>query len=897
MPGERSKVRNQGAQLMPPGTIIAEKYVVEEVLGVGAMGFVVSATHKLIGQRVAIKFIKATYIDSEDALARFRREARALVAVQSENIVRVFDYGTLPDESPYLVMEYLTGRDLQEELRDRRTLPIEQTAEIVLQACEGLMAVHARGIVHRDIKPANLFLTRRTSGKLLVKIVDFGISKSTRMTEEELSLTRGSLGSPHYMSPEQLRNSRLVDARSDVWSLGVTLHRALTGGLPFAGENVATLFSSVLSSEPRRLRDENLALPAELEAIVSRCLAKNPDERYASVQDLADALAPFAMPSDRARLSSPDRFGASALPQGDPLHESTAQAHVTPAAGEATEELWKPKAVLAAAIAIPLALVFLGLKLTPATSKPPSDVLSSAATDPIVVTDLPMPKTTSAEAAASYQAALQAVRDASIAQAGMEFRRAAAIDPTMAAAQLRSGLYADWPMSEETRKSLRAAMSLRVSLSDRDRALLTAVEPLYLPPRPDLVEARRRLTALVAARPRDAELLLLSVFLFSQDLSRGEIESTADRLLSLDPKCAAAYWLKAAAALGWDADAVGRAVDRCLDIAPAAASCLRVGARVKDDQGDCAGLEADAERMVAMEDESYRAHDLLSRALFAEGRSIEVVRESLARKWRATDERVRAATESFDEALLDAALGDFGGAVKNARTLEKLAEDSSNEHDRMRAATLLVALNTEMGDTVGAAQVADAYLRRTAHLPPLGSLDDDPRPFLYGAAARGGARPLAERDAARAEWVELWTRQLPEHARPLLWVEGFALPAATRDEAVSALTLLPAYSPMPTLLIDGHSTLPAQAHVHFLAGHAREALPELRAVAGSCHMLADPLGFMRAREELGEALEATGDTSGACAVYAWVLDRWSNAKRSAVVSAATTHAKALGCPR
>ena len=201
------------------------------------MGYVVSARHKLIGQRVAIKFIRAEYVDSEDALARFKREARALVAVQSENVVRVFDYGALPDESPYLVMEYLTGRDLQQELRARGRIPLEEAAEIVLQACEGLASVHARGIVHRDIKPANLFLTRRTNGKLLVKIVDFGISKSLLGPEDESVITRSSIGSPHYMSPEQLRNARAVDARSDVWSLGVTLHRALTGALPFATDS------------------------------------------------------------------------------------------------------------------------------------------------------------------------------------------------------------------------------------------------------------------------------------------------------------------------------------------------------------------------------------------------------------------------------------------------------------------------------------------------------------------------------------------------------------------------------------------------------------------------------------------------------------------------------------
>ncbi len=220
---------------MAPGTIVADKYVVEDVLGTGAMGFVVSATHKLIGQKVAIKFIKSGYLESADALARFKREARALVAVQSENVVRVFDYGTLPDESPYLVMEYLTGRDLQHELRARGSIPLEEAAEIIVQACEGLAAVHARGIVHRDIKPANLFLTQRANGKRLVKIVDFGISKAPKTHEDELTITKGSIGSPHYMSPEQLRNSRAVDARSDVWSLGVTLYRALTGESPLRG--------------------------------------------------------------------------------------------------------------------------------------------------------------------------------------------------------------------------------------------------------------------------------------------------------------------------------------------------------------------------------------------------------------------------------------------------------------------------------------------------------------------------------------------------------------------------------------------------------------------------------------------------------------------------------------
>ena len=900
MPSDRRQPRIAEVPQMPPGTIVADKYVVEDVLGTGAMGFVVSATHKLIGQKVAIKFIKAGYVESEDALARFKREARALVAVQSENVVRVFDYGTLPDESPYLVMEYLTGRDLQKELRARGKLPLDEAAEVVVQACEGLAAAHARGIVHRDIKPANLFLTQRANGKRLVKIVDFGISKAPKTNEEELTITKGSIGSPHYMSPEQLRNARAVDARSDVWSLGVTLYRALTGELPFGGESVATLLAAVVSEEPRRLREERPDLPPEVDAIVSRCLQKNAEDRFASAQELADALAPFAMPSPRGRGSSPERLEASpAPPESAPQHESTSRAHVAPISGAAAtfgSPEWKPRLALAAAIGVPLVLVTLALRFVP----PPDGAVAKSpepSTAVTALTDLPIPKTANAAAAAAYMAALQAVRDASFVDATNGFDRAAALDPTMAAAQLRSALYGDWLIGADTRRHARAALALRASLTDADREILGAVEPLYLPPQPAVEEAQRRVDKLVAARPGDTELLFLSALLFLGHRPHAEIVRITDRLVELDPRFAGAVWLRALVSqLDSDRADARRSVERCLAISPAAASCLRVRAMIEDVEGDCAGLEADAQRMVAMEEQSYRAHDVLALALFARGRPIDAVRESLERKWKASPERTRSSTVLLDETRLALAQGDFAAATKDARDLDRLAQAGGTEQEREAAALLLIDLDTELGDVAGAAQVADAYLRRVVAWPATDAIEDDPRPRLYAAAVRGGLRTAQERDLERARWSELWRQQIPRPDRALVWLEGYAGPAQTKEEAETALAALPQYAPIPSLVLSGW-TVPALAKVHALAGRLGEARPELQLVSASCHELADPLAHLQARLFYGEALEASGDTAGACAAYGAVLARWGATKRSVTAAAASARAKALGCAR
>ena len=292
-----------------PGDVIAGKYKVERVIGIGGMGVVVSALHMTLGQHFAIKFLLPSAIQApsaiegrasapSDAVTRFEREARAAAGLQSEHVVRTVDVGTLEDGAPYMVMELLQGEDLGGRVRARGPLPYEEAIDYVLQACEAIAEAHARGIVHRDLKPANLFLTRRADGSALVKVLDFGIAKATQgldpITDRDLTSTATLIGSPFYMSPEQIRTPKGVDARTDVWALGVILYELLSGKTPFNGENFGSLCAAIVADAPPKLRTLKRDLPEGLEAAVMRCLEKDTARRTRDVAVLAKELAPFA---------------------------------------------------------------------------------------------------------------------------------------------------------------------------------------------------------------------------------------------------------------------------------------------------------------------------------------------------------------------------------------------------------------------------------------------------------------------------------------------------------------------------------------------------------------------------------------------------------------------------
>jgi serine/threonine-protein kinase len=288
-----------GSNPFTPGTVLGGKYRVERVLGAGGMGVVMEATHLVLQQRVAVKCLLRAAAITPDGINRFLREGRAAARLQNEHVSRVMDVGQLESGEPYLVMEMLRGRDLSEVVREDGPLPVPVAVGYVLQACEAIAEAHAVGIVHRDLKPSNLFVTARPDSTPLVKVLDFGISKLTGADQGEgvdaaMTGTNAFLGSPMYMSPEQMKSSRNVDVRTDIWSLGAILYELLTGRPPFAAENVLGLIAVMASEPPKPPRSLRPDLPEALESAILACHEKDPSRRVQTVADLAKLLEPYA---------------------------------------------------------------------------------------------------------------------------------------------------------------------------------------------------------------------------------------------------------------------------------------------------------------------------------------------------------------------------------------------------------------------------------------------------------------------------------------------------------------------------------------------------------------------------------------------------------------------------
>ncbi len=302
---------NERTEVLSPTRLLAGKYRLGRLLGEGGMGAVYEAEHTGLGSRVAIKLL-SEHIQNERAIARFRREARAMAAVRHDNVVTVTDTGTDEEGTPFLVMELLEGESLNALIKRERKLSAEAAAAVAVQILGGLAAAHERGIVHRDLKPGNVFLAWASEGERRVKILDFGISKFAEAATHELTAEGTMIGTPHYMAPEQARGDKDVDARADLYAVGVLLYRMVAGRLPYNKKPSEGLYEEILGGNPPRPRELAPDLPEPLEAVILKAMSLEPADRYPTARAMRAALVE-AVPDVNAEGTIPP-----SVPSGTP---------------------------------------------------------------------------------------------------------------------------------------------------------------------------------------------------------------------------------------------------------------------------------------------------------------------------------------------------------------------------------------------------------------------------------------------------------------------------------------------------------------------------------------------------------------------------------------------------
>ncbi len=905
-----------------------DRYVIEELLGEGGMAQVYRARDPRLHRRVALKILRKS--DEPETASRATglvlREARASAALDHPNAVAVFDVGEA-QELLFIAMELVKGKSLRSFVNDA-SVPWDIKLRWMVDAARALGAAHDKGLVHRDVKPENIMV--RDDG--VVKVLDFGIAKRTIVdvsltgTADETftqSIAGGILGTPWYLSPEQLRGE-VVDGRADQFSWAVTTYELLTGKLPWPkGVDGFQLVLAILNASPEKPSMHVAQLPSIADAALMKALAKIPAQRFDAMDSVVTALEGLCSPSRRSWAE----VQTAATTKTDPAPAMTPPAAVVlapPAAqitdGSATfssarqvprSSLARPAAVVATAMACAAIVGMLSARLarrtvddagTPVTTLPVTSASASARPTPL--TALPPPKSSVPEALTAYASFRQSFRDADWASAVKALETAVVRDPTMAAAHLRLAFVRSLEAAKEglVRSSFHAATRNRENLDAHDTGLLDALEPYLQRDPSDPLESERRLGALHQRWPEDAEIAYM---LGSVRYDRGDLASAVEAFeaaTEIDPGFAQALSARGGclAYLGrWD-DAHA-ALDSALRQSPTATEALWYEAEIAEQQGRCGDEESAARAWLARDPDDAFAYYWLASALAGEGRPIDTVRTAVEQKWVRLDPDERAKRQPVDRASLAIMTGDFAAAEAQLRALDTLlaSEPGAQVHAEAQATLVRIAEETGKGDL--ARDTAASYLARKDAWSPPHRVDDvailmDPVPTMLGALVHAGAIRPAQRAAQRADWLHAWRAKTSEAYLGELWISAWGVPAESREDGIAALEALAGLGGPPVFA----PSIPTQAilgRAYLLAGRVDEAVGPLRAGAASCTVLTDNLGNTRGWHDLGVAREGQGDQAGACQAYGVVLARWGHAKpRSVTADDARARSRALGCP-
>jgi eukaryotic-like serine/threonine-protein kinase len=884
------------------GQSLAHFRIVEK-LGEGGMGVVYRATDEKLRRSVALKVLPDSFAQDADRRRRFLREARSAAAVTHANIATVHDVGEA-DGHVFIAMELVEGETLRARLE--KGLSVAESVRIAKEIARGLARAHEKGIVHRDLKPENVMISRHDE----VKILDFGLAKlreeqaatASALEEQDTAteLTREGklLGTPGYMSPEQARGQE-VDARTDVFAFGVVLYEMVTGERPFVGETAQDVLIAVARDTPKRASVVNPLVPEHVDRIVERCLEKLRDARFANGTELLEAL--------HAILSVPHASEATSARKGPSAPTVSLLTPEPSAVGIRSRARLRWGLVMLGGLAV----VGLGLgyraRGTPSASHAEPSVAASASASapaPVATTlaDLPPPPTKVPEAATEYAAGMQALHDNSWFLAERHFERALDLDPTLAIAHLRVAMTAFAGTEDPTRmrEEFAKAAPLRAQLSPRDRVLLEALEPVLQRLHGDRQEAVARLERASLEYPSDVEFFDW-LGLLQPGNPRAALPAS-ERAIELDPRDGQGWQNKgdSLVLLGRTEEAHAT-FERCAAIAVDSTDCLGDIVRLDANEGRCEAYEADSRRLL---DRLPEAAFRLANAMLAKGRPVSATLDLLDQATEAIESDPNKRT--IAKAGIRAALAVFAGDFMQSEELERqlLSAVSSNPKIRTisfeRRGALLWLLETlhEIGKEDEARKVAvDFFAQGTESWNTFSQMSsvDLSLPLLRWTVGPGGLAPAAFEER-RAAWITEQLTTLGTYPG-FVWTYAYAAPALTSDEARTALAALPRFAPLGSYLLGNMEPDAYAGRTYLLAGKPEEAIGYLKRAVANCEVLWFVFFRMHAALDLGQALEATKDTQGACAAYKLVLDRWGHAKpRSVTADKARERSKALACP-